>query len=85
MRPTAAGQVAVGEDSCAPDEPGITRRALGVRTSFWRSAGETEHREQLGSLCAAAADEVLGAGASWDDATQIWAAGGGGSISAANA
>lgn len=44
-----------------------------------------QHWEQLGSLCTAAADLVLGPCASGDDATQIWAAGGGGSASAANA
>lgn len=72
----------VGEDSSPPD---VTCCALGVRMSFQRSTGETEHWEQLGSLCTAAADLVLGPCASGDDATQIWAAGGGGSASAANA
>uniref|UniRef100_A0A8D0FIR3 Uncharacterized protein n=1 Tax=Strix occidentalis caurina TaxID=311401 RepID=A0A8D0FIR3_STROC len=66
-------------------QPDVTLAALEVKVSFQLSASETEHREQLSSLPAAAIDYFLAPRASLDDATQIWAGGDGGGASAANA
>lgn len=70
------------EFCCKPD---VTLAALEVKVSFRLSTSETEHQEQLGSHPAAAIDYFSAPGASFDDATQIWAGGGSGSVSAANA
>lgn len=68
---------------CKPD---VTLTALEVKVSFQLSTSETEHQEQLGSLPVAAIDYFSAPCASFDDATQIWAGGGGGgSVSAVNA